>query len=85
MATITIKIMSHDRSRCAEVTLPNSITVGTLVEQCRQRWQLDPAEVFAVRVISQNRRLDEDLPLSSCAVTTGAELQIFPLVEGGGI
>ena len=83
MSIITIKIMAHDRSRCAEVTLPDSLTVGALVEQCRQRWQLDSSEAFAVRLVGQNRRLDEDHALSSCAVANGSELQIFPLVEGG--
>ena len=83
MATITIRIMTHDRSRCAEVTLPDSLTVGELVEQCRPRWQLESSEVYAVRLMGQNRRLQEGDSLSRCGVANGAELQLFPLVEGG--
>ncbi len=83
MATITIKIMTHDRSRCAEVTLPDSLTVSALVYQCQKRWQLDHSESFAVRDLLRNRRLTEDDSLSSAGVSTGTELQIFPLVEGG--
>jgi hypothetical protein len=84
MAIITIRIMTHDRSRCAEVTLPDSLTVGSLVFQCQKRWQLDGTESFAVRDLSQNRRLMEDDSLSTAGVCMGTELQIFPLVEGGG-
>lgn len=83
MATITIRIMTYDRSRCAEVTLPDSLTVGALVDQCRKRWQLDHAEIFAVRDLQRNTRLDEDNSLSTSGIVTGTELQIFPLVEGG--
>lgn len=83
MATITIKIMTHDRSRCAEVTLPDSLTVGDLVFQCQKRWQLDHSEVFAVRDMGQNSRLEENDSLSTAGVRSGTELQIFPLVEGG--
>lgn len=83
MAIITIRIMMHDRSRCAEVTLPDTLTVGALVDQCRKKWQLDYAEIFAVRDLRSNRRLDESNSLSTSCVATGTELQIFPLVEGG--
>lgn len=83
MAIITIRIMTHDRSRCAEVTLPDSLTVATLVDQCRKKWQLDHADIFAVRDLHRNTRLAEDDSLSTSGIATGAELQIFPLVEGG--
>lgn len=83
MATITIKIMTHDRGRCAEVTLPDSLTVGDLVFQCQKRWQLDRSEAFAMRDMARNRRLTEEESLSTAGVRTGTELQIFPLVEGG--
>jgi len=83
MATITIKVMTHDRSRCAEVTLPDSLTVEALVFQCQKRWQLDHAEIFAVRDLNRNNRLEETDSLSTAGVRSGTELQIFPLVEGG--
>lgn len=84
MATITIRITTHDRGRCAEVTLPDSLTVGRLVDECRKKWQLDHTEIFAVRDVQRNTRLDEADSLSTSGIITGTELQIFPLVEGGG-
>lgn len=83
MSIITIRITTHDRSRCAEVTLPDSLTVGELVDQCRPRWQLDSSDVYAVRLIGQNRRLQEGASLLASGVRRGMELQLFPLVEGG--
>lgn len=83
MATITIKIMTHDRNRCAEVTLADSLTVADLVFECQRRWQLGQMEMFALRDMARNLRLTEEQSLSSAGVCTGAELQIFPLVEGG--
>jgi len=83
LSVITITVTTYDRSRCAEVTLPDSLTVGDILDQCRKRWQLDPSEIFAVRHVQRNVRLDEDDSLSTSGVATGMELQIFPLVEGG--
>jgi len=83
MSVITITLTTYDRSRCAEVTLPDSLTVGALLDQCRKRWQLDSAETFAVRHVQRNARLSENDSLSTSGVVTGMELQIFPLVEGG--
>ena len=83
MSSISIRVMTHDRSRYAEVTLPGSISVGSLVKECQKRWNLDRAEIFAVRDLSRNTRLDEEDSLSAAGVLNGAELQIFPLVEGG--
>ncbi|PYP93567.1 MAG: hypothetical protein DMG65_00335 [Candidatus Angelobacter sp. Gp1-AA117] len=83
MSVITITLTTYDRSRCAEVTLPDSLTVGALLDQCRKRWQLDSAEIFAVRHVQRNARLSENDSLSTSGVVTGMELQIFPLVEGG--
>jgi hypothetical protein len=83
LSVITITITTYDRSRCAEVTLPDSLTVGAVLDQCRKRWQLDPSEIFAVRHVQRNAQLNEDDSLSTSGVATGMELQIFPLVEGG--
>jgi hypothetical protein len=54
-----------------------------LVGECRKRWQLDPSEIFAVRNLTTNQRLQEDRSLLTAGISTGTELQIFPLVEGG--
>lgn len=83
MAVITVRITTHDRSRCAEITLPDSLTAGTVISECRRRWQLDHSEIFALRDLGRNLRLDEDDSLSTAGVFSGANLQIFPLVEGG--
>jgi hypothetical protein len=83
MATITIKVTTHDQRRCAEVTLPDSLTVGALVFECQKRWQLGHSEAFALRDIGRSRRLLEEESLSTAGVRTGTELQVFPLVEGG--
>jgi len=80
---LSVITITDDRSRCAEVTLPDSLTVGDILDQCRKRWQLDPSEIFAVRHVQRNVRLDEDDSLSTSGIATGMELQIFPLVEGG--
>lgn len=85
MSTITIAITTYDRSRCAEVTLPDSWTVGAVLDQCSKRWQLDSSQIFAVRHVQRNARLNESDSLSTSGVSTGMELQIFPLVEGGAL
>lgn len=83
MATITIKITLYDHTRCAEVTLQDSLTVRSLVFECERRWQLGNSDVFALRDMTRNRRLFEGESLSTAGVYTGTELQVFPLVEGG--
>jgi hypothetical protein len=80
--TITITVSMYDRSRRAEVTLPDSITVAELMEQCANRWSL-PAYTFVFRYVGSDELLLENESLRLAGVRDGAELQIFPIVEGG--
>jgi hypothetical protein len=82
MDTITISISMYDRSRRATVTLPAEVTIGELMEQCSARWQL-PRQSFVFRNIASNELLLESDSLRQADVREGAELQVFPIVEGG--
>lgn len=82
METITLTLSLYDRSRRAQVTLPLSTTVGELMQQCTQRWSL-PALSFVFRLLGSDELLLEQESLRLAGVRDGAELQIFPLVEGG--
>jgi hypothetical protein len=80
--TITITITLHDASRRAEVTLPTSMSVGDLMDQCSRRWSL-PHATFVFRLIGSNELLLEGESLRLAGVRDGAELQIYPILEGG--
>jgi hypothetical protein len=82
MNTIYITISMYDRSRRAAVTLPSTTTVGELMEQCSKRWVL-PAASFVFRNVGSNELLLENETLWESGVRDHAELQIFPIVEGG--
>ena len=79
---LSITLSMYDRSRRAAVRLPANTTVGELLAQCTARWQL-PAASFAFRNVSNNCLLLEFEELGAAGVPDGAELQIFPLLEGG--
>ena len=79
---ISIILSMYDRSRRAAVRLPEDTTVGELLQQCTERWQL-PDSSFAVRHVQTNRLLLEMEDLASAGVEDGMELEIFPLLEGG--
>ena len=82
MNTISITVSMYDRSRLAAVTLSGSTTVGELMEQCATRWAL-PATSFIFRNVGSNELLLESDSLWEAGVRDRAELQIFPVVEGG--
>ena len=82
MQCVSIFLSMYDRSRRAEVTLPASVTVGELMEQCQQRWSL-PEDSFILRDLARNRVLLDHETIEEAGIADGAELQIFPLVEGG--
>lgn len=82
MQTVSVFLAMYDRSRRAEVTLPASMTVGELMEQCEKRWSL-PEDSFVVRDVQRNRLLLEHETIADAGIESGSELQIFPLVEGG--
>jgi hypothetical protein len=80
--TITITVSMYDRSRRAEVTLATSTTVGELMEQCSMRWSL-PLDTFIFRHVGSNEMLLDGESLRLAGIRDGAELQIYPIVEGG--
>ena len=82
MQTVSVFLSMYDRSRRAEVTLPTTMTIGQLMEQCQKRWAL-PEDSFVVRDVQRNRLLLEHESIAEIGIENGAELQIFPLVEGG--
>jgi len=82
MNTISITVSMYDRSRLAAVTLSGATTVGELMEQCATRWAL-PATSFIFRNVGSNELLLESDSLWQAGVRDRAELQIFPVVEGG--
>jgi hypothetical protein len=80
---ITVGLATADKTRKAQVTLPGTMTVGELVSLCKQRWNLPASEDFAVRDAKRNVQLDAKQSLATAGVTTGAELEVFPLLEAG--
>lgn len=82
MSTICVTVSMYDRSRLASVTLPGTTTVGELMEQCSARWSL-PRASFVFRNVGSNELLLESDSLWEAGVRDHAELQIFPIVEGG--
>jgi hypothetical protein len=80
---LKVIISTADRSRRAEVTLPTSTTVDTLLAECRKNWALPTGEDFAVRDTRQNVQLRGKDTLGSAGVADGTELQLFPLLEAG--
>jgi hypothetical protein len=82
MPNVSIQLSMYDRSRRAEVTLPDSTMIGELMDQCQMRWSL-PADSFAIRDVRRNRLLPEHQSIAEAGIDGGSELQIFPLVEGG--
>jgi hypothetical protein len=79
---MTIVVSMYDRSRRAEVTLPDSTTVGELMEHCWQRWSLPPY-TFVFRHVGSDEMLAESESLRLAGIRDGAELQVYPILEGG--
>jgi hypothetical protein len=82
MDNLSIIVSMYDRSRRAEVTLPAATTIGELMKQCAAHWQL-PMKSFVFRNVGSNELLLEEDSLWEAGVREGAELQVFPIVEGG--
>ena len=83
MQNISITVSMYDRSRRAAVTLAPDITVSELMQQCAERWML-PRKSFVFRNVGSNELLLEEDSIWDAGVRDGADLQIFPIVEGGG-
>lgn len=81
---ISIEIQTADRSRKARVTLPATLPLSELIATCRKNWALPSSEDFAVRDANRNVQLNIKDTLASAGVTSGAVLEVFPLLEAGG-
>ena len=81
--TLTISLSTADKTRKAQVSLPDTMTVGELVGLCKQKWALPPTEDFAVRDAARNIQLDSRQSLAKAGVTAGTELEVYPLLEAG--
>jgi hypothetical protein len=79
---ISITISLFDGSRRAQVTLPDSMYVSDLMDQCARRWSLPPA-AFVFRLIGSDELLLEGESLRLAGIREGCELQIYPILEGG--
>lgn len=82
MDTVTITVSMYDRSRRTGVMLATTTTVGELMQQCAARWSL-PLYSFMFRHVQSNEMLLEGESLRLAGVRDGAELQLFPIAEGG--
>lgn len=84
MPSLNITLSMYDRSRRAAVTLPAEVTLAELMTQCSERWEL-PRGSFVFRNVGSHELLLEEDSLWDAGVRDGAELQIFPIVEGGAV
>jgi hypothetical protein len=81
--TLTISLSTADKTRKAQVSLPDTMTVAELVALCKQKWTLPASEDFAVRDAGRNVQLDSRQSLAKAGVTAGTELEVYPLLEAG--
>jgi hypothetical protein len=80
---IIITLVTADRARKAQVTLPDSTTIGTLIESCKKNWALPKTEDYAVRNPQKNIQLKTQDSLAAAGLSNGAELEVYPLLEAG--
>jgi hypothetical protein len=78
-------LSTADKTRKAQVSLPDTMTVGELVALCKNKWTLPASEDFAVRDAKRNVQLDSRQSLSKAGVTSGTELEVYPLLEAGSL
>jgi hypothetical protein len=82
---ITVSLATADKTRKAQVSLPDSLTVAELVGLCKQKWALPSSEDFAVRDARRNIQLDSKQTLAKAGVIEGGELEVYPLLEAGTV
>lgn len=76
-------VMTADRTKKAEVTLPAAMTVADLVATCKKNWSLPGGEDFAIRDTSRNLQLQYKDSLVGAGLTDGSTLEVYPLLEAG--
>ena len=82
---IRLIVATADRAKKAEITLPTTMTVGDLVAACKKNWTLPASEDFAIRDTARNVQLHHKETLASAGVADGATLELYPLLEAGGL
>lgn len=80
---ITIEIQTADKSKKARVTLPATLPISELMNNCKKNWALPASEDYAIRDSHRNVQLNSKDTLASGGVTTGSVLEVFPLLEAG--
>lgn len=80
---ISITLVTADKAKKAQVSLPDSTTVAGLIEACKKNWALPQTEDFAVRDPKRNVQLSTKDSLATAGVTNGTELEVYPLLEAG--
>ena len=81
---VTLTLSTADGTKKAQVSLPVSTTVGDLIKACKRNWSLPETEDFALRDPARNVQLNSKETLASAGIASGAELQVYPLLEAGG-
>jgi hypothetical protein len=80
---ISITLVTADKARKAQVSLPSDTSVASLIEACKKNWALPLTEDFAVRDPKRNVQLSTKDSLATAGITNGAELEVYPLLEAG--
>jgi hypothetical protein len=80
---ISITLVTADKSKKAQVSLPSDTTVAALVEACKKNWVLPSSEDFAIRDPQRNVQLNTKETLASAGISDGKELEVYPLLEAG--
>lgn len=55
---ITVTLLMADRTKKAQVTLPENTTIAALIEACKKNWALPQTEDYAIRDPQRNRQLN---------------------------
>ena len=80
---ITITLVTADKAKKAQVSLPRDTTVAALIESCKKNWALPSTEDFAIRDPQKNVQLSTKETLASSGIAEGAQLEVYPLLEAG--
>ena len=80
---ITITLVTADKAKKAQVSLPSDTTVAGLIESCKKNWALPATEDFAIRDPQNNVQLSTKDTLASAGISNGTQLEVYPLLEAG--
>ena len=80
---ISITLVTADKGKKAQVSLPSDTTIAALVEACKKNWALPQSEDFAIRDSQRNVQLNTKDTLASAGISNGKELEVYPLLEAG--